>query len=358
MTLNLERHLATAYWHLIAHRAELAAPGDYLRLDWPLGELVLFNDEGNIVAFDNICPHRGARLFVEDCGSGRAICPYHGWSLRGGKVRPARAELFEPAVLAGARLNAYRTQWCGDFLFVGVEPQAALDAQLGEMTATLEAISRQIAGRRDFNAFSFESSWRVAVENALESYHVASVHGATLASFAMTDEQDAFIGPNCSYQARIGAGRTERGLKALKRFFDIDFQVEGYLALHVFPFAMISSTFGYSYSLQTFLPSREAGRTHFASRLLASRTAPGCEPVAQPLFDSAAKMNRQIFEEDHAICRRVSPLYDLDAPDRIFGANEERAKRFWLTLRRINETQGAAAPSARPPLRVASGANS
>lgn len=351
-TFDLEAHLARTCWHLLAHRSELAASGDFLRFDWPLGELALFNDEGEIIAFDNLCPHRGGRFFTEAGGSGRAICPYHGWAYRGGKVRPARAELFDACVVENARLNTFHTAWCGDFLFAGVEPATSLEIQLGAMAETLAAISRQISGRRDLNTFAFEASWRVAVENALESYHVPSVHGSTLAPLVLTDEAESFVGFNSDYRARVGSARTERGLKGLRRFFDIDFQFEGYMALHVFPFAMISSTFGYSYALQTFLPTAEAGRTHFTSRLFTARAAPGCEPIVDPLFESAAAMNRQVFEEDHAICRRVSPRYDLDAPDRIFGASEERARRFWLNLRDI---AAKAAQPARPELKLAAG---
>ena len=108
------------YWHLVAHRSELARPGDYVRLDWPLGELALFNDEGAVIAFDNLCPHRGARYFVEDAGSGRIACPYHGWGFRDGELRIPLRQTFEAAEIAEARLNTYRTAWCGDFLFVGL----------------------------------------------------------------------------------------------------------------------------------------------------------------------------------------------------------------------------------------------
>jgi len=316
------------YWHLVAHRSELARPGDYVRLDWPLGELALFNDEGAVIAFDNLCPHRGARYLVEDAGSGRIACPYHGWGFRDGELRIPLRQTFEAAEIAEARLNTYRTAWCGDFLFVGLAPVSALDDQLGEMEQTLIAVSRQITARRDFNAFVWRSHWRVAVENALEGYHVSAIHPQTLAPLGLTDDETVFTGGGSIYTAKIGDARIAKGLERMKRFFDIDHAYDGYWTAHVFPFAMLSSTFGYSYSMQIFFPAAEDGRTRFTSRLLTASTRPGSEAVLDGFFDSTARVNRQVFDEDHAICARVSPLYDMAKTDRYFAQSELRVRRL------------------------------
>ena len=328
----LAERLTYGFWHLVAHRSELADAGDYLRLDWPLGELVLFNDQGAVVAFDNLCPHRGARYFTEDAGNGRIACPYHGWAFRGGELRIPLKQTFDAAEIASARLNTYRTDWCGDFLFAALAPEQSLAEQLAEASEALAAISRQIAGRHDFNAFEWKSDWRVAVENALESYHVNPIHPDTLAPLGLIDDETTYPAANAIYTARIGDERTRKGLERMRRFFDIDHAYDGYWTIHVFPFAMVSSTFGYSYSLQTFFPARVAGRTWFTSRLLTSKTRPGAEGVLDAFFDSSARVNRQVFEEDHAICARVSPLYDMARPGRFFAQSEARVRRLWSVL--------------------------
>jgi phenylpropionate dioxygenase-like ring-hydroxylating dioxygenase large terminal subunit len=81
-----EASLFKDYWHLICHRKEVPAAGDYLRLDTPVGDLVIFNDAGDIMAFDNLCPHRGARMFSGSAGRQAATCKYHGWSYNRGRV--------------------------------------------------------------------------------------------------------------------------------------------------------------------------------------------------------------------------------------------------------------------------------
>jgi phenylpropionate dioxygenase-like ring-hydroxylating dioxygenase large terminal subunit len=335
MTDTLVTRLTHDYWHLVAHRSELARPGDYVRLDWPLGELVLFNDEGEIIAFDNICPHRGGRFFVEDAGAGRAVCPYHGWSYRRGMVRAARPELFDACDLQRADLASFQIAWCGGFLFVGVAPVAPLDRQLAGLAEELAAVSEDIERRADLDVRRLPIDWRVLVENALESEHVNAVHGETLAPLALNDEQETLYGDNCAYAAAVGAGRTAKALAGVRRFFDARHGADGYRSLYLFPFAMLSSTYGLTYGLQTYLPAAEGRSTHFRSRLLAVRSAPDREAITAPFLTSAAQFNRRVFDEDAAICARVSPHYDLDGPQRIFGKREARVAHFVGTLQRI-----------------------
>ena len=327
--------LIRSYWHLVAHRSEVAAPGDFVRLSWAKGDLVVYNDEGEIIAFDNVCPHRGGRFFVDDRGNARAICPYHGWSLRGGEVRVTRREEFTACDLAKAVLTRFRTAWCGDFLFVGVEPVMTLDEQLGQFGAKLADISAEMIAPRDLYKIDFQANWRVGVENALEAYHVNSIHRDTLAPMALSDGEDSYAGLNSAFHAKIGNARIARGLAGLRRFFDLRGDFEGYCTYYVFPFAMLSSTFGYSYSVQTFFPAAEPSRSWFYSRLFSSRAAEGAESFSDTLLTATIKANHQIFDEDHDICRRVSPGYDLDNPGRIHAASEARVRALADALRLI-----------------------
>lgn len=328
----LAEKLTRDYWHLVAHRNELVNAGDYVRLDWPLGELVLFNDEGAVIAFDNLCPHRGARYFTDHAGNGRIACPYHGWGFRGGELRIPLRRTFDEAEIVGAELNTYKTAWCGDFLFAGIAPKQPLADQLGGVAQQLSDISRQIAARRDFNACPWNSNWRVAVENALEGYHVGAIHPDTLVPLGLVDDETIFEGGGSVYTAHITDERTRKGLERIRRFFDIDYVHDGYWTIHVFPFAMLSSTFGYSYSMQTFFPAADRSRSWFTSRLLTSKIKPGAEDVLEGFFDSSARLNWQVFEEDHAICARVSPLYDMAKSGRYFANSEVRVRELHKVL--------------------------
>jgi phenylpropionate dioxygenase-like ring-hydroxylating dioxygenase large terminal subunit len=65
-------------WVIAAHHCELANPGDFVLLPWQRGELALTNIDGEVIAFDNLCPHRGARIFAGMHGNSPPVCRYHG----------------------------------------------------------------------------------------------------------------------------------------------------------------------------------------------------------------------------------------------------------------------------------------
>ena len=69
------------YWHPVAAEADIA--------DAPVGatllgeSIVLFRSEGKIVAFKDLCAHRGAKLSLGYVSENRIVCPYHGFTYNG-----------------------------------------------------------------------------------------------------------------------------------------------------------------------------------------------------------------------------------------------------------------------------------
>ena len=337
--------LLREYWHLLCHRRELPAKGDYLRFPTAVGDIVVFNDGKDLVAFDNRCPHRGARIYDGASGNQPASCKYHGWTHDAGIMIIPEREKFSHCDLSEARLNQYEVDWCGDFLFVGIRPRTPLYEQLGECAETIENISFNIDVRIDLNQYTYECYWPLAIENALEPYHISMIHPETLATLELEDGENTFIGINSIWKAPIGNARVKRQLQGLKRLFAIDFAYEGYFSLYLFPFTMLSSTFGYSYSLQHFFPATEGGReTHFTSRLL---TAPAANERAgamlSSLFSSTAQVNRRVFEEDHEICKRVPSESWSVEPLRFPNADEVKITHFRESCRKHLASAGGAA---------------
>lgn len=348
MILPLSRHLWQSYWHLVCHRAELPLPGDYLRLQVLDAEIVVFNDHGDLVAFDNRCPHRGARIFLGEHGNGPATCGYHGWTYNAGRMIIPCAAQIEGLETSSVDLTRWQTAWVGDFLFVGHSPLTDVEDQLGETRSLLEDISFGVDRRIDINTYDFETDWTIAIENALEPYHVSLIHPESLGLLDLQDGENHFHGENSVWYAPVGNARMAKQLGALKRFFQLDYQYPGYMSLYLFPFTMLSSTFGYSYSVQSFFPSSHIGRTHFSSRLLAMATKPGVDrQVLDGFFSSSAQVNRRVFDEDHAICKRVpTDTWTADQP-RFAAQNEAKLLHFRKSCR-------AHLAGLRPPLRPSS----
>jgi phenylpropionate dioxygenase-like ring-hydroxylating dioxygenase large terminal subunit len=306
--MDLDLSLFERYWHLGCHRRELSNDGDFVMFNSVYGDIVLFNDAGDIVAFDNKCPHRGARIYAGDSGNQPASCAYHGWTYRNGAIIVPEKQRFKSCDLDRADFNKYPIDWCGDFVFFAIKPRVGLYEQLGGTAGVLENISFNIDRRIDLNRYDYECYWPLAVENALEPYHISAVHPDTLATLQLEDGENVFDGPNSIWYAPIGDVRLKKQLSRLRRLFNIDYQYEGYMSIYIFPFSMVSSTYGYSYSVQNFFPpAHDASRTKFTSRLYSASTAnENATQVLDSFFDSTIRLNRKVFDEDHDACKLLS----------------------------------------------------
>lgn len=316
-------------WHLLAHQSELSQSRDFVRFDVAGREVVLHNDGASVIAFDNRCPHRGARIFDGDFGRERFLCRYHGWSYAKGRVFVADKESLAHCPLDQLALNTLQVEWIGDFAFVSPAPTQSLDDQLAGLAPMLAAISHGISGRWDFNRYLYEADWRIALENALEPYHVGPIHPETLNTLKLTPGENRYYGRNSVWSAPLGDERMAKRLKSLGRLFDLTHQFHGYESLYLFPFTMISSTYGYSQSVQHFLPSNSPERTYFTSRLFTGKLAATVKPeLIASFMESSATMNRAVFEEDHDICKRVALDTWSSSPPRFWSSSEEKLLHF------------------------------
>lgn len=333
--MNIDTSLVREYWHLVGHRRELLQQGDFVKLQTSLGDIVIFNDAGNILAFDNKCAHRGTLIYQDDYGNQANTCKYHGWSYSGGRLHIPNQDQFLECNIGTASLNFYQVDWCGDFIFVGMEPKASLYDQLGSVATELENISFNIDARSDFSRYEYECYWPIAVENALEPYHIDMVHPNTLAKLKLSAGENFFDGVNSVWRAEIGDRRMGRQLSSIKKLFNIDYQYEGYMSIYMFPFSMISSTFGYSYSLQNFFPSAGFDPfTQFTSRLYtANRASRADGDSLDAFFESTAKINRQVFEEDHSICKLMPKDSWSSEPLKYCSKSEEKIAHFRTSCR-------------------------
>jgi phenylpropionate dioxygenase-like ring-hydroxylating dioxygenase large terminal subunit len=279
-------------WHIAAHRSELANPGDFILLPWTAdGELAVANMGGQVVAFDNRCPHRGARIFTELRGNREPRCQYH--------ARLATAE----------NVKRFETAVIGDFILVGkppaphCAPEAIFDLLQQAPWLSLHCTL----------SFVMDCHWTVAVENALDAEHVDHVHAGSLAKLALR-RKALHSYPNGSSLEQFTSGAR---LDVTSKFFPHE-QPFDYVHAHLFPYSCLSSTRGWTYSLQHYFP-RPDGRTNFIHRLY---TAPTDLPMPG-FFDSVAKLNARVFAEDAAICALVAPGHTGT-----LGPNEERIRHF------------------------------
>ncbi|WP_149537699.1 aromatic ring-hydroxylating oxygenase subunit alpha [Siccirubricoccus phaeus] len=176
-------------WNFLGHVTQVANPGDYLAMEFAGVPLFIIRGKDNVLrAFANACRHRGSTLLDHGHGNcGLVVCPYHSWSyaLDGtlyGAPEMHKTEGFDPAQNG---LVPLRCESWGGFLFVCFDNAAPPLAQwLGGLPDKLECynLDDMVLTRR--KTFNMACNWKIFVENAKESYHIGTVHRATINKYA------------------------------------------------------------------------------------------------------------------------------------------------------------------------------
>lgn len=158
----------TTEWFVVARSADLA-DGKPIAAKLLGSDLVLWRSGGEVMAWRDLCVHRGTRLSLGTVQDGRILCPYHGWNYdrTGACVHiPAMPDLTPPA---RARAKAFRAKEAYGFVWVCIgEPRQDLPP-FPEWAN--DGFRKQIVGPYEFHASPFRT-----VENFTDIPHFPYVH--------------------------------------------------------------------------------------------------------------------------------------------------------------------------------------
>lgn len=179
-------------WLYIGHSSELPAPNDYVRRSVGGRDLIFNRDrKGQFHAFFNSCPHRGAAVVRDACGTAVAFkCFYHGWSFNnngnfGTRFQPGTyPEDFNSDGCANLKSVAHLAEYRG-FWFVNFDPGAgSLEDYLADAKDYLDIVADHgslgmeiVGGSHDY---SMRANWKLLVENSIDGYHALETHSTYL----------------------------------------------------------------------------------------------------------------------------------------------------------------------------------
>ena len=285
-------------WHLICHESEVAVNGDYFAMRWTLHrDIAISNFDGEIVAWDNRCPHRGMFIHEDMHGNDSArVCKYHG--------RPAKRcdlrETYPVRVLNG---------WV---FFFDTAPADWLRG--GSWTPPFFTETPQLSLYKSIR-YVYPCDWRVAIENILDCEHVTAVHPNSLNQLKLTHIKQQLHDDGSStdmFESGIWSRLDKLG-SHLPETPEFDGSGVDYIHTHFYPYAAISSTRGWTWSLQHYIP-RSDGKTTFLHRLYRRFDVP------QEFARAAFEVNCKTFAEDAEVVRRV--------PAGVYGALEKHESRL------------------------------
>ena len=106
-----------------------------------------------------------------------------------------------------------------------------------------------------------------------------------------------------------------------------------YHSTYIYPFGFISSTYGLSFSIQTFFPTTERFVTNFSSKLFTVQLAKKEDSkLFSSFFDSTIKTNRQVFEEDFEATKNIVKINEY-----FLGPLAESEKKIKWFRKKIRE---------------------
>ncbi|GAA6150878.1 aromatic ring-hydroxylating oxygenase subunit alpha [Pseudoteredinibacter isoporae] len=172
-------------WVFVCNEGEVAKPGDYYALtiaDEPI--IIIRGRDGELRAMSNVCRHRGTPLNDEGFGNkGRMVCPYHAWTYTDtGKL----IGVPHPGTIAVEKsdhcLPHFKLESWNGLLFVNIngnaeplkERYAGIDKYLKRYN--IGSFTEGSGGENEY----WNSNWKLAIENGIESYHLFKVHQETL----------------------------------------------------------------------------------------------------------------------------------------------------------------------------------
>lgn len=310
------------YWILVGSRADLSASGQFIKVKAPQGEIVVFNDFGKLVAFDNHCPHRGAKIYASDKGRKPFVCPYHGWAFKKGEVVVPKGSNYQLNSIPC--LSTFEISLCGEFVFVNYNSQLNLNEFLTpEYFIQLAELSKKVSNLNAVFSVSSEACWPAVVENALEALHLPSVHTSTLHTLEMKHCSDTFFGPHNIVELNV---MSQRILKSLKFYVNDEKNIK-YRSYFIFPFTFVSVTGDLAFSMQHMFPT-SSGNTTIYSYQYSSIALDG-KATAENYMKGTVEFNKRVFQEDADICNGISfPIWQKSFCDGYLDSTEQKISAF------------------------------
>ena len=171
-------------WNFIGRADRIPNHGDYFTIEFAgVPVVVVRGKNGMVRAFSNVCRHRGARIMNGEGNARSFRCPYHSWSytLDGRLERAPEMHETRGFELADYGLKPVRLETWAGFMFINFDPDAVdlmtFLGDLPEVTAPYRFEDMTCVRRREYD---LACNWKIYVENAMEAYHVPSVHMQTI----------------------------------------------------------------------------------------------------------------------------------------------------------------------------------
>jgi benzoate/toluate 1,2-dioxygenase alpha subunit len=202
-------------WVYLCHESQVEKEGDYYATE--IGRQPVFvsrQKDGGLKCFINACSHRAAILTPFKRGNARVLtCRFHGWAYNcdGRCVRiKGEDEGFPQEGFDRAQFNLTEVKTVASyrgFVFASLNPDVEtledyLDAAKTFIDLLVDQSPEGLEVVRGYSTYTIRGNWKMQLENAVDGYHVSTVHRVFAATVGAREARDSSSG-----MARTEGGR-------------------------------------------------------------------------------------------------------------------------------------------------------
>ena len=326
-------------WHAVAVRSDMPRDGDFLTFELFGRPLVLWNIEGKVRAFLNVCAHRHCTLTGAARGSSERLrCQYHGWEYRpdGRTAKIPDAGCFRPFDRDSARLHPFRAETAGELVFVSLaDDPPPLREYLGpfyDFCVESFAPPFRFAWRWDAH---YPANWKPPVENSLEAYHVACVHPKSFGTAPPEETTEHTLEPGYSILRTPEPPGLVQGIQnwLVRR---LGAKPENFYVHRLLHPNLIFISMDIFRMVQVFLPTSPTTSRHliYLFTLRGRRGGPFAHLVYRLLRLLTVWITRKIVREDQTVFAPLQRGLEASPYPGVLGTVEERVYVFQDFIRR------------------------
>ncbi len=326
-------------WVLVGHKCEFNKVRDYKTLFAFNKPIIIYNFKEGIKAFTNVCSHRGSIIKDSERGNDSFTCPYHNWSYdKEGlpKSIPLKDKCFKfnKKDLAYLRLEDWKIEYCGDFIFLAHKGiKKSLQQYLKkENFDILSRNSRLIKSHKAQFRWKWKANWKICVENSIDEYHAVFLHQTSFKK-TLSLKPKYIIGNNVMYMKTDMTEGYKKSAENFKQLFKGS-SSEHYEHILIFPFSTLANSMQQSFYIQNYIPLG-TNETLITSEIYLTECNKKFENLENAYVESAKKFNSTVFDEDRVICENTQSGIEKKQIYEVIGNFEKRIISFRKRIKEI-----------------------
>ncbi|NKB60440.1 MAG: Rieske 2Fe-2S domain-containing protein [Alphaproteobacteria bacterium] len=249
-------------WNFMGHIDQVSKSGDYVALEFAGVPFIICRDEaGTLRAFANSCRHRGSKVAIGSGNTKEFMCPYHGWcySLKGALTATVDMDATKNFQQSDYGLIPINVDTWGGFIFVNFDPSCeSLQSYLGDLPDNLASHRLENMANTRTVEFELNHNWKLFVENAKESYHIAVVHRETInqvasvysADYTVSDTAGQYCTTYCNHDGSMALLKEDKGFPKIESL-EGRYQTGTYAPM-IYPMTYLACTIDTAWFLQLF----------------------------------------------------------------------------------------------------------